>query len=321
MTDNGRAEYVYIVGRGHSGSTLLELLLARHPQIAAMGELERLSLQFARTQLPYPGLCSCGERPGDCPVWSEVAKAIQREFGVAMDRHPFGFRVSNIGYEEDRGLRAPRHWLLHHNYQFWRLVGYSRTPLLQHGAFLALHHYRWARNRFFVADAFRGVVGASCVVDSSKGPLHMRDLYAVRPDGMRVVFITRHPRGSVWSALKGRARDAAAAARHWVKINQRCLALVKALPPGRWMHLRYEDLCADPERVCRDLCAFLGYDYNPRMLELSNGNYHTIGGNRIRMGAIGAIREDVSWKANLSDEQVRQIDEIARPTALELGYA
>ncbi len=53
---------VYIVGAGHSGSTLLDILLSRHSKIFGGGEL-----------CSYPGenKCSCGEDFNNCSVWKK----------------------------------------------------------------------------------------------------------------------------------------------------------------------------------------------------------------------------------------------------------
>ena len=99
---------IYIAGRGHSGSTLLTLLLARHPKVAAVGELSLLSLQIARDEsTKWVGRCSCGERPLECPVWGPPLREIEAENGVDLATDPFGWRVSDVGMEEEHRRRAP----------------------------------------------------------------------------------------------------------------------------------------------------------------------------------------------------------------------
>ena len=146
------ADYVYIVGHGHSGTTLLELLLGRHPKIVITGELEKMSLQFARDEsAPYQGLCSCGNRPQKCPFWAQVANVITEQYDINISDVPFRFRVSDIGREEDYGIRSLRHWFLYKYCRFWRTMGYGCNSLfLQNISFLSLFPRRWAMNRLFV---------------------------------------------------------------------------------------------------------------------------------------------------------------------------
>ena len=39
--------------------------------------------------------------------------------------------------------------------------------------------------------------------------------------------------------------------------------------PGRFLSIRYEDLVADPEGRVREVCSFLGLDFDPEMLGVS----------------------------------------------------
>ena len=47
---------------------------------------------------------------------------------------------------------------------------------------------------------------------------------------------------------------------------------------------------------------------------------HTIGGNKIRLSAIGSVREDLSWREHLSRRNLRLIDSLSLKLARQLGY-
>lgn len=55
---------VYIVGVGHSGSTLLDLLISSTPGVSSVGEMHYLTAQFE------VGNCMCGTSYQDCPAWA-----------------------------------------------------------------------------------------------------------------------------------------------------------------------------------------------------------------------------------------------------------
>jgi hypothetical protein len=59
---------IYIGGYGHSGSTLLEYLLAASPEIVACGEVSSVLHQRGRKEK-----CTCGKPAAACPVWGPVA--------------------------------------------------------------------------------------------------------------------------------------------------------------------------------------------------------------------------------------------------------
>lgn len=62
---------VYIASLPHSGSTLLSMLLAKHPRILALGEVRLQVNRIRRDQAKArEGVCGCGDRIRDCPLWS-----------------------------------------------------------------------------------------------------------------------------------------------------------------------------------------------------------------------------------------------------------
>jgi hypothetical protein len=58
---------VYIGGYGHSGSTLLEYLLAASPEVVACGEVTSVLRERGRK-----AKCTCGRTLQDCPVWGPL---------------------------------------------------------------------------------------------------------------------------------------------------------------------------------------------------------------------------------------------------------
>ena len=58
---------IYIGGYGHSGSTLLEYLMASSPELVACGEVSSSVRQRGRK-----AKCTCGQAAKDCPVWGPL---------------------------------------------------------------------------------------------------------------------------------------------------------------------------------------------------------------------------------------------------------
>lgn len=66
-----RPKLIYIVSLGHSGSTLLDLLISGHPAIATTGEAKNLNpASMSRKH------CCCTELVSDCPFWRRVAREL-----------------------------------------------------------------------------------------------------------------------------------------------------------------------------------------------------------------------------------------------------
>jgi hypothetical protein len=296
------------------------MLLGAHRELLCVGELQKLSLQLSRETVPYPGVCSCGKRPFDCDRWRPVFEAVRATYGVDMVQSPFAFRVSDIGKEEDFGVRAFPHWLLHMSARALRYLAYSSIGTSTGAARWLPFNRKWVANRLFVAQTLLETTGARGVIDSSKDGIGMRDLVTECREPLKVIFLTRDPYSSAHSTMKRGRGDAASAAADWTRVNGTIMNLLDGVPRDQWTHLKYEDLCADPGATARRLCEFLGYGFDPKMLDLARMDHHTIGGNAIRFKPIGGIKADDGWKARLSQEEVRSIDAATGTLARRLGY-
>ena len=64
---------IYITGRGHSGSTLLDLILSSHSSITSVGELKMLAPARAKKRPSIYKQCTCGaETSRKCDFWRNV---------------------------------------------------------------------------------------------------------------------------------------------------------------------------------------------------------------------------------------------------------
>lgn len=95
------------------------------------------------------------------------------------------------------------------------------------------------------------------------------------------------------------------------------------LGPDRYLEVRHERLVAAPEEGLREVCAFLGEDYSPAMLD-----YHQTARFRVRAGS-GTINHHLDrpptpglrdWRAGLTDRQARTVEAVCHPRLAELGY-
>jgi hypothetical protein len=75
---------IYVAGAGHSGSTLLDVLLASHSRVASVGEIKTVGRPPARR-------CTCGVRPWSaCPFWSEVDDLVRKRVGRSLPELDLG---------------------------------------------------------------------------------------------------------------------------------------------------------------------------------------------------------------------------------------
>ena len=329
--------YIYIAGRGHSGSTLLTLLLARHPRVVAVGELANLSLQVARDETTkWVGRCSCGERPTDCPMWGEVFSRIEQTSGVNFKSNPFGWKISDVGLEEEyRGgapLRAPWVWFRNRMWRALRYAQYYAPQFLRPVLDIYRPQVKWAENRSRLAVEIAAVNAVDAIVDASKDPLDMLDVYENATIPVKIIHLTRDARGNIFSMIKRLGPDdprkgpVTKASHDWVKVNRRIWQLARKVPEADCMHLRYEEICRDPKGTMQRLFEFLGLEAHDVVgSQAADGDEsdrgHTIGGNKIRFTSEKLnISEDFRWRENLTVDDLAIVKRVAGPMSDALGH-
>jgi hypothetical protein len=122
--------------------------------------------------------------------------------------------------------------------------------------------------------------------------IHQR-LVACWPDA-RFLFLLRHP-----ATVAASWQDAHAGRRTPDEVLAKVLKSMRAVEAARQnlpgMTIRYEDLTADPKDQTQRICAFLGLDWDPRMLDYLAGDEVFIRGlgdwrEKIRSGQVQAAR-------------------------------
>jgi hypothetical protein len=261
---------VYILGTGHCGSTLLDLLLNGHPDIHGGGELaglrrslhgssgeqRRVAGSTRMTEVRFPALL-------EDPFWQEVQRHCV-ECGRALD-----------------------------------------TLKLQHPAWAELARWSdsrvgaWAAENVLLLDCVHQAAGRPIVTDSSK---HAQRLYLLRRSerfDLKVIHLARDGRAVLSSHLEKR-RSFGTAYRAWAGSRVAAFGLRRRFADECWIDLSYEALCREPRGTLDRVCRFLGVGFAEEMLAYRSHPYHGVGGNRMRVAGRGEeIFLDESWRQQL----------------------
>lgn len=299
-----------IIGKGRSGSTLLDMMLGQIEGVFSTGELGRLW----EWGLLGGYRCGCGHPLPDCPVWSAVVGR-------------------TLGDEPDGRARTVAAWQR-------EVLSWQRVPRLLRqrpgrvSGWAALEDYTDHLGGLYRAIA--AVTGAGVIVDSTKWPAGPTPLGLVPGVETRVVHLVRDPRAVAhsWRRRK-RWRDrpgdpemprygAMSSVASWWARNLTAEAVCRRHPPQHRVRLRYEDLVEHPRDTLLAAARLAGRDSTHLPLDgrtVRLGTTHTVGGNpgRLERGAV-ELRMDDAWVGEQSTRDQMLVGLLTAPLLPRYGY-
>ena len=306
---------VFICAAGHSGSTLLTLLLGSHKNAIALGEITQMPKNLAlNTQ------CSCGSAVRDCTLWADVVARLTRQERFARIREqPYSL---NLGFFEAGTVIDARHQTpvrqLYRRLVYAAAYAHWRTGLLP--SFVTAPMSAGARNKHELYRTVASVSSKTLMIDSSKHYLDAVSVYRADPERTKVLLLVRDGRAVFYSGLKrGKARQVSLDS--WLRNYTRALPLLESqIEPDDLLRVSYEDLAADPARELRRICEFIGVAYDAQMLDFRSRVHHVLAGNDMRLDDSSAIRVDTAWRDRLTRDDLDYFERRAGTINRALGY-
>lgn len=307
---------VFICSAGHSGSTLLDLLLGSHSAAISLGEITQLPKNLALNTE-----CTCGRPVRECPFWAGVLGhlAARPEFrDVARDPYSLYLGLFEASTVVDRKHQTPLR-RLYRRIVYAGAFAYWRSRAAPLGPFTA-PLYRGARNKLELFRIVSETDSRSVVVDSSKHYLEAVALYGAAPRRTKVVLLVRDGRAVLHAMLK-RGYSRRKALNAWQLTYRRALPVLRdRVASADMLLVRYEDLATRPAQELHRLCAFIGVEYESGMLEFRSRTHHLVNGNDMRLRRSSEIRLDEAWKQRLSESDLEYFEARAGALNRELGY-
>lgn len=308
---NQATTIAYILGSGHSGSTLLAMLLGVQPEACTVGEMRVPSVDGEQY------LCSCGEPIRKCGFWKQVGEGMAKRGIPNFDITDAGMSIHDVdsAYAHRLLKPLPRGAVL----ETARSLALGFSPAWQNHL-RNVHH----RNKALV-EVLREITGAKVVIDSSKIALHLKYLLQSPDLNIKVIYLVRDGRAVTTSMLGHnfncgtREQTIAGAALSWRKNNESAERVLADLPKSQWVHLQYEELCRRPLETVRSLCEFLGMDTSNIVMDFRARQQHILG-NEMRMKSGSDIRLDERWRKALSKEDLDIFESVAGEANRKYGY-
>lgn len=306
---------IFVCAAGHSGSTLLDILLGSHGRGFSLGEITQLPKNIA-----LDSVCSCGSRISGCAFWRPFLDAFGAETNIDLWSDPYALDLGFINASDEIDhLHQTRLRTKHRQavsalqYLSYRVRrgGLPGTQRLTSTA---------ATNKAKLFRSIRSHADADFVVDSSKHYLEAVSLYLAAPEETRIVRLLRDGRAVFYSGLRRQMnpKDALSAwSNHWHRAQH---IFDRQLPPEAVLTVRYEDLTASPERELGRLFDQLDVGMPPDYTYSSNHGRHIVNGNRMRFTADLTISSDDKWRRALGADMLEYFEVRAGELNRRLGY-
>jgi len=154
---------------------------------------------------------------------------------------------------------------------------------------------------------------SSVYFDGSKS-VRRAEFFAERKRTFKMIHLIRDGRAFCNSFINNKGlprRNLSIASKVWRKSIKKVEILRRRLPAVKILNVRYHDLCSSPQEELKRIWAFLGLNYKEAYMEFDKEDMHILG-NRMRNEYSGHIREDLSWKKQLSQKEILLLNRLLK---------
>jgi hypothetical protein len=240
---------IYITSLGHSGSTLLSLVLGKHSCFVGFGAIADILVDNELDQRRQRGsICTCGSRIDECSFWRKVGSKleasiehdIKAQYQKVLETVEHEFGENYIAVDSSKGISPLK--ILHD------------TPNMN------------IKVLYMIKDVRSYTVS---MIDNAKNGHTQRKRAKNARNLMRLPNFARL--SFYYFVL-------------WYVKNRR-IQLFLRKHNIEYFQLGYEELCLYPNLMIEKICNFLGEEPEPSLLSclpFDNSRNHIMGGNRMR---------------------------------------
>ncbi len=303
-------KFVCIASIGHSGSTLVGMLLDQYPECTSMGEITNLHKFTTQPEM----LCGCGTSVLKCPFWLAVEAELRRKTGdLSLNLGEFA-RPTEPKTTAFRKLPALSEVLMILGSPVaWRL-GSGISPR-------ARRERDFGERAIQVYEAIATVRGTPITVNSSGATTQMKAIYLADPVRFRAIHVVRDGRGWTCSLMKREQESMDYAVKLFVRRHWNTELMMRSIPARQVMRVRYEDLCREPAEAMAAVSKYLGVQTQLTDFTLKKTEFHGVGGNPMRFRYDeSTVQLDDKWRRDLSPADLELFERIGGELNRRLGY-
>ena len=275
---------VFIIGNGHSGSTILDMALGSSPNAFSLGEIDQLSRSIKRN-IP----CVCGVNIQQCPFWLGVSERLNKEHGIQlMDiRKPLDLKYK--GSNTNLGCNFKR--------LYDAIFRQSKADVL-------IDSCKDYRRAFFLRRHLSDYrIAFIHLIRDVRGYVHSMKKTTFKcnvPGTEKIVELPRTPMSVEKSVKVWKYRNLA------ISFYLRLLMLKKSS-----YLVRYEDLAENPFEILSRLADWLGLSNPDQMIHFGSVVHHNVSGNPARFNSIKITPPSKRWEEKLTAAELAYVQKKA----------
>lgn len=285
-----KIKIIYILGDGHSGSTILNLILGSHTQVEGVGELtafDKCRWYLLADQTASDGrLCSCGAPISECEYWNKVIDRLRKAHSLPA------LEINSKNREQFEN----------NNYAVMKAILEVSGKRILCDSSKDLHRL----TRLLQGDCFD--VSIVHIVRDARAVA-----YSYKKSGMW------YKSQGLLTEERRKFYDFDNAAIRWQSTNISCF-LECQKRRTRYICIRYEDLVADPGKYIAKILEKANLSFESSQLIFWEHIHHHLGGNIARFKTRKEIKTDNSYLNGLSDDEWRRATRLAHYGIRLFGY-
>lgn len=296
MNNNG---IVYICADVRSGSTLLDMLIGRHPLLTSVGELHHLYNYvnenyyriISEHQKVKEDLCTCRRKFSECPLWSAVCKTYSKDYGISINSIKTRFPLH-------------KNKILQYLFDFFIAiipVSTLKKRITKKNKFSV--QKKIAEHRFRICESINKITQSKYVLDSSKRIEGLKFLMAADNNELvKVIFLTRDLRSIAYSKFRRNPRSKLIVMMlQTLLFHLKLFLTVNSVSKRKRLIVRYEDLVLHTEDTLTRIFSFLGVEPNNKIDFYAHTESHILGGSPHKLNNKQlSMQLDERWKEDRS---------------------
>jgi len=263
-----KIKLILVVGVGHSGSTILDLIMNAHSQIFGVGEISHY-----KRMRDHNALCGCGKIMKECFFWNNIVKDVNWNFLPLIGR------------------------------SFLNMIFFSENYVyIEDGVYKKLDIEKYIDEFEKIYENILKVSGKKIIFDSSKDPDRVELLIKSGKFDIVLLHLVRNGKGTVYSHIK-LGRKPLEYMKEWFLLNLKTEVVGLRNKKIKKIFFLYEDFAVGSEKIIKFILEQVDLNFEPEMLKnFRSKEHHEVGGNyKVKFEwSSQEIYLDEKWKKEMS---------------------